>query len=435
MILKASERGDAPQLARYLLAMRDNDHVELHELRGFVAEDLPGAFAELEAIARGTRCKNHLFSMSFNPPPNEQAAIDEFEKAVAKVERKLGLTGQPRAIVFHEKDGRRHAHVVWSRIDAGRMRALNMEHYKLRLRDVSRELFRDHGWDMPRGLRDWRERDPLNFTRTEWQQARRANLDPKQLKALFQNCWNRSDSGAAFAAALRERGFVLARGDRRGFVAVDYQGEVYAIARLTGVRTKEVAAKLGDPANLPSVDQAKAEYVARMAGRLKAFIREVELDAGRSRQSFEFRRAEMVGRHREERARLAQAQKRRWDSETKERAARLPRGFSGIWHRLTGQYGRVREMNEREAWESLQRDRGQRDDLVAGQLDERRGLQQEYRQDRERQQGELLQLREDIVRYQERGPERRESERERDPEHEERRRSRRLGHERRMTRD
>ena len=39
MILKAAERGDAPQLARYLLAMRDNDHVELHELRGFVAED------------------------------------------------------------------------------------------------------------------------------------------------------------------------------------------------------------------------------------------------------------------------------------------------------------------------------------------------------------------------------------------------------------
>jgi hypothetical protein len=317
VILKASERGDAPQLARYLLALRDNDHVELHELSGFVAEDLRGAFAELEAIARGTRCKNHLFSMSFNPPQHAQVTIDEFDKAVAKVERKLGLAGQPRAIVFHEKDGRRHAHVVWSRIDAGRMRALNMEHYKLRLRDVSRELFREHGWDMPRGMRDWRERDPLGYTRAEWQQARRANLDPKQLKALFQNCWTRSDSGAAFAAALRERGFVLARGHRRGFVAVDFRGEVYAVARLTGVRTKEVAAKLGDPANLPSVDQVKAEYAARMTERVMLFIREAELDAGRSRQSFEFRRAEMVGRHREERARLQEAQKRRWMAETK----------------------------------------------------------------------------------------------------------------------
>lgn len=31
MILKAKERGDAGQLARYLLSMRDNEHVELHE--------------------------------------------------------------------------------------------------------------------------------------------------------------------------------------------------------------------------------------------------------------------------------------------------------------------------------------------------------------------------------------------------------------------
>ncbi|WP_395664424.1 hypothetical protein [Methylocella sp.] len=69
MILKAKERGDAPQLARYLLALRDNDHVELHEVRGFVSADLAGAFAEADAIAKGTRCKNHMFSMSLNPPP------------------------------------------------------------------------------------------------------------------------------------------------------------------------------------------------------------------------------------------------------------------------------------------------------------------------------------------------------------------------------
>jgi hypothetical protein len=34
MILKAKERGDAVQLARYLLATRENDHVELHEIGG-----------------------------------------------------------------------------------------------------------------------------------------------------------------------------------------------------------------------------------------------------------------------------------------------------------------------------------------------------------------------------------------------------------------
>ncbi|SHL36959.1 hypothetical protein SAMN05444414_11211 [Roseovarius marisflavi] len=67
MILKAKERGDGGQLARYLLATRDNEHVELHEVSGFVSDDLLDAFHEADAIARGTRCKNYLFSMSLKP--------------------------------------------------------------------------------------------------------------------------------------------------------------------------------------------------------------------------------------------------------------------------------------------------------------------------------------------------------------------------------
>lgn len=55
MILKAKERGNARQLAIYLLSMRDNEHVELHELRGFVSDDLEEAFEELEAIASRTK--------------------------------------------------------------------------------------------------------------------------------------------------------------------------------------------------------------------------------------------------------------------------------------------------------------------------------------------------------------------------------------------
>lgn len=40
MILKAKERSGGSQLARYLLSMRENDHVEQHEVRGFVSDDL-----------------------------------------------------------------------------------------------------------------------------------------------------------------------------------------------------------------------------------------------------------------------------------------------------------------------------------------------------------------------------------------------------------
>ncbi|MEM8579694.1 MAG: hypothetical protein AAGF50_00665 [Pseudomonadota bacterium] len=121
MILKASERGYAANLATHLMNTQDNEHVELHELRGFVADDLHGAFKEVDAISRGTRCKNFLFSLSLSPPQQESVPAEVFEAAIEQIEQRLGLRGQPRAIVFHKKEGRRHAHAVWSRIDATEM--------------------------------------------------------------------------------------------------------------------------------------------------------------------------------------------------------------------------------------------------------------------------------------------------------------------------
>ncbi|MEE1655696.1 relaxase/mobilization nuclease domain-containing protein [Microvirga sp. CF3062] len=398
MILKAKERGDGPQLARYLLALRDNDHVELHEVRGFVADDLQGAFGEADAIAKGTRCKNYLFSASLNPPQYAQVAVEDFEKAIADIERKLGLEGQPRAIVFHEKDGRRHAHVVWSRIDPQRMRAINLPHYKAKLRDVSRSLYLEHGWDMPRGLQDRSLRDPLNFTREEWQQAKRAGLDPRELKAVFAQCWKASDNKASFERALRERGFWLAKGDRRGFVAVDYRGEVYSLSRYAGVKTKDLEARLGG--DLRSVAETKAEVVGSITRKLEAFIKDAERQARQREAVVAFRKTEMVARHRDARELLWAAHEQRWQAETRQRAQRLPKGFSGIWHRLTGQYSRIKARNEMGSLEAYRRDRAEKDALIFKQIEERQALQRDMQAQRAMAQQELLRLREDVIRYQ-----------------------------------
>jgi len=399
VILKAKERGDAPQLARYLLALRDNDHVELHEVRGFVSDDLPGAFGEADAIAKGTRCKNYMFSASLNPPQHAQVAVEVFEKAIADIERKLGLEGQPRAIVFHEKDGRRHAHVVWSRIDSQRMRAINMPHYKAKLRDISRSLFLEHGWDMPRGLQDRSLRDPLNFTREEWQQAKRAGVDPRELKAALAQCWKQSDNKASFERALKERGFWLAKGDRRGFVAVDYRGEVYSLSRYAGVKTKELEARLGG-GNLRSVAETKAEIAGGITRKLEVLIKDAERQARQRQAVVAFRKTEMVARHQDARQQLGAALDQRWQAETRRRAQRLPKGFSGIWHRLTGRYAEIRAQNETEALEAYRRDRTEKDALIFGQIEERQALQREVQAQRAMAQDELMRLREDVGRYQ-----------------------------------
>ena len=106
-----------------------------------------------------------------------------------------------------------------------------------------------------------------------------------------------------------------------------------------------------------------------------------------------------MGRHVEERRALAETHEKRWQAETLARAARLPKGMAGIWHRLTGRYAKVKALNERETLEALRRDRDEKDALIMRQLEERQALEREIRAQREAAQEELLQLREDVASY------------------------------------
>ena len=244
MILKASQRAGAKQLAVHLLRTDENDHVEVHQIRGFASSDLQGALREAYAISQGTKCRQFLFSVSLSPPEKEKVSVKDFEEAINALEHRVGLTGQPRVIVFYEKNGRRHAHSVWSRIRTDELKAINLPHFKRKLTDLSRELYIEHGWKMPEGLVRSKARNPLNFSREEWQQAQRVKRDPRVIKEAFQDCWAISDSLRAFRNALESRGYYLAEGDRRGFVAIDYQGEIYSLSRWCGVKSKQLKERL-----------------------------------------------------------------------------------------------------------------------------------------------------------------------------------------------
>lgn len=91
MILKGSQRGGAKQLAAHLLKTIENEHVEVHEIHGFMSENLSGVLREAYAMAQGTRCRQFLFSLSLNSPPGEIVPVRDFEKAIDAIDRKLGL--------------------------------------------------------------------------------------------------------------------------------------------------------------------------------------------------------------------------------------------------------------------------------------------------------------------------------------------------------
>lgn len=397
MILKGSQRSGAGQLAAHLLNERDNEHVRVAEIRGFAADDLRCALVEAQAVSKGTKCKQFLFSLSLNPPHEAQASEADFRRAADEAEKALGLSGQPRAIVFHEKEGRRHAHVVWSRIDADHMRAINMAHFKRRLTSLSRELYLEHGWTLPDGLKRDGGRNPLNFTLAEWQQAKRIGRDPREIKEVFRDAWTQSDSLKAMSAALAERGYFVAKGDRRGLVAVDLEGEVYALARWAGVKTREARGRLGDGANLPGVDDVRKEIDRLVSGQMKGFIRDTRARQARELLPLKGEAKALAARHGGERGLLERKQAERWARETEERQLRMRAGLAGFWDTVTGRARTIRRANEREAIQGFRRDRAQRDTLIWAQLKERQPLQARLETMRKRHLRERQNLARDIV--------------------------------------
>lgn len=399
MILKASQRGGGRDLAVHLMRTDDNEHIDLHELRGFASDNLKDAFKEAEAVSRGTKCRQYLFSLSLSPPEQARVSVEEFERTIDRIEERLGLEGQPRAVVFHEKEGRRHAHCVWSRIDAETMTARQLSFFKKKLMGVSRDLYLEHGWTMPRGLENTAERNPTNFTLAEWQQAKRQGVDPRWIKQALQECWTKSDSRRAFEHALQERGFFLAKGDRRGHVVLDHAGEVYSLPRMLDIKTKEVRARLGEGADLPSVEATQQIIGQRMSPAMRRHVEEARAQFQKRAAKLDETKEEMKQAHRLARQELVQRQKAEWQAKTLERAARLPRGLRGLWHRITGKYQEVRRQNEDEAERTRERHAAERQAMIEKQLEQRSVLQAEFKKLRQAQAEQLLELRKDLGRY------------------------------------
>lgn len=399
MILKGSQRGNGQNLAAHLLNVTDNEHVRLHELRGFVSDDLHGAFHEAEAISRGTRCRQYLFSLSLSPPEGAHVSAEDFAQTINRIESRMGFEGQPRAIVIHEKEGRRHAHCVWSRINPESMTAVHLSFFKRKLNGLSRELYLENGWKLPRGLENAAERNPTNFSLAEWQLAKRQGVDPRWLKTAMQECWDRSDEKKAFARSLEERGFFLARGDKRGFVVLDHRGDVWSLPRMLDAKTKEVRARLGSEDALSSVNATKAEIGRRMTPAMRRHIDEARGQFRERERTLSNFKSEMTQLHRKARVKLDRRLDAEWQEETRARAARLPRGLRGLWDRLTGKYKQIRTRNEAEGDATRQRHAAERQALIEKQLEQRAVLQDRVKDLRSQQANQLAELRRDLGTY------------------------------------
>ncbi len=405
MIFYASQRANADELAKHLLNAEENEHVTVHEVSGFVAQDLAGALMEAYAISKGASCRQFLFAVSLNPPEYADVPVEDFEAVIEEIEKKLGLVGQPRIVVFHEKKGRRHCHTIWLRLKpsahSNRLVGVNISHWKFKLMDISRALFIKYGWKMPEGMKKGKGRgkDPFSYGRAEYRLAVRRAEDPVALKTLFKQAWETTDSKQTFTRFLSENGFFLAQGDRRGYVALDLAGKVYSLSKWMDVSTRELKARLGPHEQLPTTDKARAFIAERMTESLKLHIEQAKAEAKEKRLPLVQEIRLMTAQHRKDRADLIYRQEARRKEETKVRVARFARGVAGLWERATGEYQKKCALNAAEIKACRERDAKELHVLVRSQLLERQGLEKTVKFYREEHLAEMFRLRREIARY------------------------------------
>lgn len=216
---------------------------------------------------------------------------------------------------------------------------------------------------------------------------------------MFQECWSISDSPNAFRQALQARGYYLACGDRRGYVAVDYRGEIYAIAKYVGVAPNRSEAGSETPAICHRSGKRRPRSLLACQTCSGSHAEEIQKRRDAASASLSFRRSEVVQRQRAERAALDKSHEERSTREAVERSQRLRKGFPGLWDRLIGHHAKAKRQNEFETAQSVQRDRAEKERLISRQLDERRTLHQQIKWARQANAKELEELHRDIAGY------------------------------------
>jgi hypothetical protein len=269
MIINGGSRSNWRFFSKHLVRADENERVNIMEIRGLAAETVYDAFNELSALASGTRTKNFFYHANINPREGEVLTPEQWERAIDELESKLGLEGQSRFVVEHEKEGRAHCHVIWSRIDPDTLTAISDSNNFMKHEQAARALEAAFGHEAVQGVHGRDEdierpdRRPKN-----WEKFRghSSGIDPEAVKAELTELWRQADSGQAFAAALEERGYLLAKGDKRDFCVIDQAGDSHSLARrIDGTKAKDIRARMADIDRdaLPSVAEASELMKAR----------------------------------------------------------------------------------------------------------------------------------------------------------------------------
>lgn len=378
MIIKGSARSAPIELAKHLRRTDTNELVRVIEARGTLAQDdMREVLVEMDSFAAGTRCQRTLYHASISPSPNDPAMEPEqWAEAVEALEERLGLTDQPRLVVAHIKDERAHLHVVWSRIDQENQRAIHDGWNYRAHEEVARDLERRFNHERVQGAhaeREGVERPERTPSMADIQQQQRSGVSLADVRADVTEAFQVSANGTELAEQLAERGYVLARGDRRDFVVLDETGEVHSLARrIEGLKAAELRAFMKDidAEQLPTVADAKASILVRQHEPEPELEREGGDDGGDEKgKRGKGEKSKGEGRSSVNPAAERAEQRRQREAEEK---ARLQQELQQTEQKQQQELQRAAERKQRELRERTEREAEAAKKALEQQLEERR---------------------------------------------------------------
>jgi hypothetical protein len=156
------------------------------------------------------------------------------------------------------------------------MRAIPDSHNYRKHEEAARELERRFGHDRIQGAHHERDgpdgtttqRPDRTPSRSELRQEDRTGITAKEVKRDVTAIFRSSPDANSFREGLSEKGYAIARGDRRDYVLVDQAGGIHSLARrIDGVKAAELRQFMAplDRASIPSITDAR-EAQARLFG-------------------------------------------------------------------------------------------------------------------------------------------------------------------------
>lgn len=243
----------------------------------FTAKNAEYLKAQSGVDKRGRKAtQGAVYSFSLAWHTEQQPEEQEMTNAADSLLAQLGLADHQAVYVAHSDTDHPHIHGVVNLVhpETGRTAQTSLDH--LTMSKWAEAYEREHGRvycdarvqnnaererlkalkQQKQGLKS--EFDQASGEKRKGRSGFVKHREPTAEKApTVLELYERSDGGQAFKAALQEQGYTLAKGDRRGFVLVDEQGNVSSLSRqLKGQRAKDIKTRLQGLKELETAKEA-----------------------------------------------------------------------------------------------------------------------------------------------------------------------------------